>query len=365
MRVVAQRGLWIVAFVMVGLVVAACAGPGASRAPAAAPAPGAAGPAAATGPAAGEPSAAPAPLAKVRAAFVVLGGPVLPVWIAADRGIYERYGLDVELTYIAGLAKIAETLIAGEIDIGASPAPTAIGAGLEGADLVMIACWSDKSAFSLMTHPSIQTVGDLQGKRLSVTRRGSASELWASAVLAPFGLAPERDYALLPMGGQPEQLAGLVNGAADGAVLGTSTLVQARKAGYRELLNYREHALEFSNVGAITSRRYLREQPAAAERFLQATAEGVAVTLRDTETALAVLSQRLNLDDREMLEETLAFERARTPMDMIPTPGGLRGAAQELAVNNPKAANVNPEDYADLTLIRKLNDSGFIQSLYR
>jgi ABC-type nitrate/sulfonate/bicarbonate transport system substrate-binding protein len=229
----------------------------------------------------------------------------------------------------------------------------------------MIACWSDKSAFSLFTHPGIQTVADLQGKRIAVTRRGSASELWASAVLGPYGLAADRDYAVLPMGGQPEQVAGLIGGAVDAAVLGPGTLGIARKQGYRELLNYRDHALEFSNVGAVTSRRFLREQPVAAERFLQASAEGVAVMLRDTETASAVLGQRMNLEDPELIEEALVFERSRAPMDLIPTPAGLRGALQELAVNNPKAANANPEDYVDLTLIRRLNDNGFIQSLYR
>jgi NitT/TauT family transport system substrate-binding protein len=357
MRVVAEHRSRVVVIAIVGLVLAACAapGPGAARAPG-----GDQGTQAAGGP-----SAPAGPPAKVRAAFVVIGGPVLPNWIAKDTGIYERYGLDVEMMLIAGLAKIAEALISGEIDIGISPAPTAIGAGIEGADLVMIACWSDKSAFSLYVQPGIQTVADLQGKRLGTTRRGSASELWASAVLAPYGLVPERDYALLPMGGQPEQLAGLMNGAVDGAVLGVPTNLLARKAGYHELLSYRDHALEFSNVGAITSRRYLREQPAVAERFLQATAEGVAVMMRDTETALAVLGQRTEVDDREMLEETLASERLRTPKDMVPTPAGLRGAIQELAVNNPKAAAANPEDFVDLTLIRRLNDNGFIQSLYR
>jgi ABC-type nitrate/sulfonate/bicarbonate transport system substrate-binding protein len=339
---------------MLGLVLAACAapGPGATRAPGASGAQGGTG--------------TPAePPVKVRAAYVTVAGAVLPGWIAADTGIYQRYGIDMELTLIAGLAKIAEALIANEIDFGMTPAPTAIGAGIEGADLVMIACWSDKSAFSLFTHPNITSVAELQGKRLSVSRRGSASELWASAVLAPMGLQPERDYAILPMGGMPEQLAGLLNGAVDGAILGAPTNLVAQKQGMRELLSYKDYALDFSNVGLVTSRRYLREQPDVAERVLKASAEGAAVLMRDTETALAVLSQRTNVDDREMLEETLAAERMRTPKDLIPTPAGLRGAAQELVVNNPKAANVNPEDYVDLTLIRKLNDSGFIESLYR
>jgi ABC-type nitrate/sulfonate/bicarbonate transport system substrate-binding protein len=183
-------------------------------------------------------------------------------------------------------------------------------------------------------------------------------------VLAPYGLAPERDYAVLPMGGQPEQLAGLTNGAVDGAIIGVPTKLIANKQGLYELLSYKDHGLEFSNIGLVVSRRYLREQPGVVERFLKATAEGVAVLHHDMDTAVGVLGPRVDLTDREMLEETISAERLRTPKDMIPTPGGMRGAAQELIVNNPKAADVNPEDFADLTMIRQLNDSGFIASLY-
>src|SRR5437763_1123299 len=83
--------------------------------------------------------------------------------------------------------------------------------------------------------------------------------------------------AYVAIGGQAEQFAALQNGALDGAILTPPTNLLAVRLGYRELLNYREYSLDFANVGLVTTRRYLREQPDAVDRMLRASAEAVAI----------------------------------------------------------------------------------------
>jgi ABC-type nitrate/sulfonate/bicarbonate transport system substrate-binding protein len=122
--------------VMLGVIVLAACAPAAQR------------PATTGGATTQAPSGTPASLTALKSAYSALSVSQLSVMVAKDLGLFEKHGLDVDLLYIAGLAKIAEALIANEIDVGITPAPTAIGAGIEGADLVMIACWSDKSSFS-------------------------------------------------------------------------------------------------------------------------------------------------------------------------------------------------------------------------
>ena len=328
----------------------ACAGPAAPSAPA----PGAAGASA----------SAPQPV-RARVAYVTIAGNMLPVWIAEDQGFFRKQGLDIELIYIAGAAKIAEAVVAGELDLAVAPASSAIGPGLEGADTVMVASWSDKLFFSALTSPAIQTPAEFRGKRLGVSRRGSNSEIWAGAVLAPLGLEVDRDYQLVPMGGQPEQLAGLQNGAIDVALLSPPTNIMARKLGFNEVMSYRDYKLEFANVGGVTTRHYIRDQPETLDRVLRALAEGTAAMVRDTDTSLAVLGRYTKSDDRELLEETLAAERSRTPRDMIPTAIGVGAALDELATSNPKAATAEWSAFVDLGPIQRVNDSGFIASLYQ
>src|SRR5262245_35962083 len=222
---------------LVGLVLAACAAPAPRGAPAGA----------ATGPAGDQSVTDPAaagPPTRVRAAFVAITSAALPAWLAKDRGIYQKYGLDVELSYIAGLTRISEALLAGELDFGITPAPSAFGPGLQGAELVMIASWSSKSTFSLYGLPSLTSVQDLRGKRIATSQRGSLSELWMAEILQRHGLEMTKDYIVLPLGGQPEQLAGLQNGAVDAAALTIPTNILARKMGLREVLNYMDSALD-------------------------------------------------------------------------------------------------------------------------
>jgi NitT/TauT family transport system substrate-binding protein len=290
---------------------------------------------------------------------------MLPAWLAQDEGIFHKYALDVELSYVAGAAKIAETLVAGEMDIGVAPASSAIGPGLEGADTAMIASWTSKLAFSALVQNHIHSVADLRGKRVGVSRRGSNSEIWAAAVLNGFGLQPERDYAILSIGGQTEQFAALQNSAVDAAVLTPPTNLLARQLGFKELLSYKDHSLDFANVGAVTTRRYLRDNPDVVDRFLRASAEAVAMMVTQPEPTLRALTKWTKVDDPELLAETMAFEYARTARDMLPTAAGLRLAMEELASANPKAAAANAEDYLALEPIKRLNDSGFIGWLYR
>jgi NitT/TauT family transport system substrate-binding protein len=344
--------------VVLGLLLSACAGPGsrpASEGTAGSPS---------SAPAA-ERAPAPAPPVKVRVGYVTLAPNVLPaVWLATDYGLFDKYGVDAELTYIAGAAKIAGALVAGEIDVVVGPAEVAMGPGLEGADTIMICSWAYKMGFALMGQPHVQSVADVRGKRVGVTRRGSNSELWASAVLSPFGLQAERDYALLAVGGQFEQIAALVNNAIDVGVIGIPANLRGRELGFRDLLTPDQSVIDFADVGLVTTRRYLREQPEAIDRLLRVSAEGVAIIFNDGERTIDSLRRYTEVEDRGQLEETLAFQRLRTTREMLPTLAGLQKAAEELARNNPKAATINPEEFVDLAAVRRLNDSGFVKSLY-
>ena len=360
MRGVGNRWQGLAAVALAWLLISACTAPTPQARSPGAPA----GVQAAAAGASGEQSVAAAPM-RVRSAYSSISGSILPAWIARDEGLFEKHGLDVELIYIAGEVKVAEALVAGEMDVTVSGGVSAIGPNLEGADVVMISSWTNKLSFSLVVPPTVQSVGDLRGKRLGIVRRGSNSEVWGTAVLARFGLEPERDYTFAAVGGQPEQVAALQNGAIEAAIVVPPYNLIGRKLGFYELLNAREYGLEFANVGLVTNRRYLREQREVVDRYLRATAEGVAILLQQPDLAAAVLARYTQVDERDLLDETVAFEQSRTSRDMMPTSSGIRAALEQLTTTNPKAATANPDDMVDLGPIRRLNESGFVSALYR
>jgi NitT/TauT family transport system substrate-binding protein len=356
-----RRGRWAAVWLSLALLGVACAAPAAPAPPASAPAAAAA----ASDSAAPSPApTAPSPV-KLRIAYVTMAANTLPMWMAADYGVFARYGLDVELMYIEGAARIAGALVAGEIDFASGPAEVAMGPGVQGADTVMIASWADKMGFALMGQPEIQTLADVRGKRLGVTRRGSNSEIWAGAVLAPQGLEADRDYTVLGVGGLFEQIAALQARSIDVGVVGIPANLKGRELGFHEVIPLEQSVIPFADVGLVSTRRYLAAQPDVVDRLLRASAETVAMIFDQPEQTLATIQRYTEVDDRSQLEETLAFQQLRTTRTMLPTEAGLRRAMDELARNNPAAEGAKPEDFVDLTRTRQLNDSGFIQSLAR
>src|SRR5688500_11747728 len=113
MRAITVAWLRLGALGLVWAIVLACTSP---RSPVVAARPDERGPSA--------PSAPSAPPARVRAAYTAISGPMLPAWIAQDEGLFQKHGLDVELSYIAGAVKVGEALLAGELDVGVAAAST-------------------------------------------------------------------------------------------------------------------------------------------------------------------------------------------------------------------------------------------------
>ena len=51
--------------------------------------------------------------APLRIAYSSISGAMLPLWVAKDTGLFAKHGVDVDLTYIRGVA--IEALLAGEV----------------------------------------------------------------------------------------------------------------------------------------------------------------------------------------------------------------------------------------------------------
>src|SRR5688572_20171465 len=117
---------------LAGLTLAACAAP---AAPASKPAATVA-PSGSTAPAAAEPNPAPPALIPVRAAYAAPAGALTPVWIAQDRGLFNEYGLDVDLSFLSG-PRTDQGVITGEVPLGFGA--TVVNTRLGGGDIVAVA----------------------------------------------------------------------------------------------------------------------------------------------------------------------------------------------------------------------------------
>ena len=117
----------------------------------------------------------------LRANYAAFSGAFAPLWIAADKNLFSKYGLNVDIRYIApGTA--TQALIGKNLDI-INPGGEIIEAGLNGESVAYIAGILNRAVMSIYAKPEITSIADLKGKVLALTVPGATTDFAARVLL--------------------------------------------------------------------------------------------------------------------------------------------------------------------------------------
>ncbi|MGH7766863.1 MAG: ABC transporter substrate-binding protein [Candidatus Binatia bacterium] len=116
------------------------------------------------------------PLEKLRFVYSAIGGSQSSVWIPHEAGIFRKHGLDIELLYVGGGGRAAQVVQSGEVPMGIFTGGAVVNANLAGGDLVVVAAGMNVITFFLIARPEVRSIEDLKGKKIGVTRFGSATD---------------------------------------------------------------------------------------------------------------------------------------------------------------------------------------------
>lgn len=297
----------------------------------------------------GRPSAAE----RLRVAHSTLTATNSVLWVARDRKIFPRHGLDVSLIYVAGVRSM-QALLAGEVEIGSISGTTAIQANLAGAESVIVGGISNSVLMWLIATPDITSVEGLRGKRIGVTRFGSLSDFMARNQLRRAGITPDKDVALIQTGGYPESVAAMQANGIQAAMLSPPYhTIAMKRLGYRELIDL-SRATRYQSNALVTLRQFAQSKPNVVSAFMEAYTEAVRVFKQDREFTLGVLGRAMRSDDRSILEETYDFYRDYFADIPQPTVEGVQLILDELAPKMPKAREARPQDFVDLRFVKAL-----------
>ena len=139
---------------------------------------------------------------------------------------------------------------------------------------------------------------------------------------------------------------------------------RAEKAGYYNLVSVR---LPYQGVGVATTRAFIRDNPDVVRRYVRSQVEAVHRIKTDRETGIKVLAKYLALQDKEILERSYddASTEDKLPQKQYPSLEGIKKILEPLAETDPKAKAAKPEDFVDMRFVKELDDSGFIEELYK
>jgi NitT/TauT family transport system substrate-binding protein len=306
-----------------------------------------------------------APPVKVRSAYTAISGIMGPVWTAYEAGLFAREGLDVELLSLPSANEGVQALMANEVDF-IEVTGSAVSAALGGGDTLVLTTSVRTIIAVLMARPEIARPGDLAGKGVGVTRRGTSIDTGARLALRHFGLEPDQDVAIVQAGTMPNILGALESNRVQAGAVSYPTATQARKLGYRELLDIGSLGVPYAFTGASTRRSYAQQNPAVVRSYLRAQIAAIHRLRQDKPFALEVFRKYLQTDDADVLEDTYEVYVTKY-IQPVPYPDeqGIQGILDELAVENPRAREASPRDFYDDRYVRELDESGYIRSLAR
>ncbi len=297
----------------------------------------------------------------IRSSYAAVSGAFAPIWIAQEKGLFAKYGVNLDLKYILP-ATATQALIAGSLDI-CNPGGELIEAGLTGHDLVFMLGVLNRAVFSLYSKPDLRSVADLKGKVIGVTQPGSTTDFVARILVHDAGLALGKDVRVLYLNGIPEIMTSLTQGNIDAGIISAPTTLRARKAGLKELVNITEKNVPLIHVAFASTRRYLKENPDRVRRYLQGYLEGLRIARTDASQAKQAIAKYTKLTDAEDLEET--YKTFLPGWEKAPY---VSAAGVQTLLNfagNPAAKTAKPEQFLDNSLVAELDKSGFIEKLYQ
>ena len=293
---------------------------------------------------------------RLRVAHSTLTATNSVLWVARERNIFSRHGLDVSLIYVAGVRSM-QALLAQEVELGSISGTTAIQANLAGADSVIVGGISNSVLMWLVATPDIGSVEALRGKRIGVTRFGSLSDFMARHQLRRAGITPDKDVALIQTGGYPESVAAMQANGIQAAMLSPPYhTIAIKRLGFRELIDL-SRTTKYQSNALVTLRQFAQSKPAVINAFMEAYSEAVRVFKQDREFTLGVLGRAMRSNDRAILEETYGFYRDYFSDIPQPTLEGIQLILDEMAPSTPKAREARPQDFVDLRFVKALEAS--------
>ena len=310
-------------------------------------------------------ASAQSPLEKLRVAYTVIAPTQATVWTAKEMGFYAKHGLDVDLVLLVGAPLAVTALVSGETPIVHAGASAVVTSNLQGSGAVLVAGGANRFPYVLFVTDEIKRVEDLRGKKFGVSRIGSADNAAAITVLNRFGIK-ETDVTYVQAGSIPSRLAAMQTNALQATLLQAPETLKAKEIGMRSLLDFTKLDVEWQQNGVATTRDYIKKKPDTVRRFIRAYVEGSHYNLTNPKGAQKILQKYLAIKDTKSVEESYNEIVAKLTLKVpYPTEPGIQLYLDQLKIKNPKAAQAKPSDFTDISFLKELESSGFIDKLYK
>lgn len=301
---------------------------------------------------------------KINVGYSAISGDALPAWVAKDAGIFEKNGLDVQLVFFTGGTTAVMALVSADTPIAQLAGPAVINSVLAGSDAVLIVGGVTSLNYYLMGRPEIKTPEQLKGGSVAISRFGSSSDFIARYALSKVGLNPGKDVTIVQIGSTTARVDAALTGRVQATVVQPPASIIAQKRGMTILADLPKLGLVYQHTSAATTRKYIREHRDIVRRYVKSQVEAVNRIYTDKEASLRALARFIGRNvERDILEKTWEnlLSESVLPKKQYPSLEGIK----TILTSEIKGKPAKPEDFADLSFVRELDQSGYIDELYK
>jgi NitT/TauT family transport system substrate-binding protein len=317
---------------------------------------------------AAQPTTAKSVPTKVRISQSAVAARSTVLWIAQEKGLFAKHGVDMEVVYLRSSPLQMTALSTGEVQFAASGGSPLLFAVSGGQDLKIIAGQGNRLTYHLVVRPEIKQPKDLRGKRIGVTNIGGTTWMATYLTLEHLGLDATRDHITINGLGNQTILAQAVEaGNIDATLLDPFLSRGPRSKGLPVLIDLNKTNIPFMSGTVVVSGHYLREHPDIVEAVLRALIEAQAFVAApaNRNAVLQTMSRHMKLTNPALLEEGYQDLQIGVEKKPYAQAAGLRNIQRMMATLNPKVSRVRVEDLIENRFIRKLDESGYIDALYK
>jgi len=289
-------------------------------------------------------------------------------WAAYEKRIFQKYGLDGEYLALESGTPAMQALLANELQIVFTTGALAITANLEGADTTIIAGGINFIPNKLLVRPEIKRPEDLKGKRIAISRFGSASDYATQVALEKIGLHP-KDVTIVQVGGNLTRFAALLTGTIQGTLLSEPmTTMGIRDHKMNSLIDLAESGVPFPQNCFIVRRSYLAANRAKIVNAMKALLEGYFMVKNDRALGLQLIKKYIRVSDEDAnISYDYYLAKHGDGVMVMPDRKGLEFILSQLVGTHPKAKGQTPESLRllDSSVLDEIKKSGFIDKFKR
>jgi NitT/TauT family transport system substrate-binding protein len=304
-------------------------------------------------------AASPASAAQITLIWTSETGTFAPIWVTKEARLFEKYGNQVQLVFIQGAAAAAAAVISNDAQIGSFSPQVVLTSAMQGLDLTMIGRLGNSMDNRIFGRRGVTDLK--QVKSLAISRFASNADFAGRYLVERAGLKPDTDIAFLQFGNQSNRIAAIETGRADAAIVTPPITLQARKMGFPLLIDSSKLNIPYSSLFFTARKSYIAQHREDMKNVLRAIIEGVHYFKAHKDFSFKVIAKHMHLSDPEVVEET--FREYEFPLKPYPSKEYYALPIQEVGRKDPRILKENPDRFADMSLIKELDDSGFIDKL--